>query len=54
MTKYDIMFLEDQIEDLGSLFIQEDYQEMLPVINDTITILNQIKGDLLKMEVVRG
>lgn len=48
MTKYDIMFLEDQIEDLGSLFIQEDYQEMLPVVNDTISVLNQIKYDLMK------
>lgn len=48
MTKYDIMFLEDQIEDLGSLFIQEDYQEMLPVVNEMITILNQMKGYLMK------
>jgi hypothetical protein len=48
MNKYDIMFLEDQIELLGSLFIQEDYQEMLPVVNDTITILHQIKGYLMK------
>lgn len=48
MTRYDIIFLEEQIEDLGSLFIQEDYQEMLPVVNDMITVLNQIKGYLMK------
>lgn len=54
MTKYDFMFIEDLTEELGSLYLQEQYEEMLPVINDTITTLNQIKGDLLKMETIRG
>ena len=48
MTKYDLMFIEDLTEELSSLYINEEYQEMLPIVNDLITQLNQLKGDLMK------
>ena len=48
MTKYDFMFIEDLADQMGTLYLQDEKEELLGLTNDLITIANQIKSDLLR------
>lgn len=48
MTKYDFMFLEEIADTMGSLYLEGETEEILPLLNEVITMCNQIKGDILR------
>lgn len=48
MTKYDFMFIEQQIDYAGNLFLDGELREILPILDDIIIMANQMKSDIVR------
>jgi len=48
MNKYDFMDIEDMSEQMGTLYLEGETQEILPLLNEIIDRCNQLKGYIMK------
>lgn len=48
MNKYDFMQIEEWADTMGSLYIENEIQEILPILNDMIDTCLQLKGEIMK------
>jgi hypothetical protein len=48
MNKYDFMDIEDMSEQMGTIYLEGDTQEILPLLNEIIDRCNQLKLEIME------
>lgn len=50
MTKYDFIAIEEMAEQIGSLYLENEIQEILPILNDLIDTCLQLKKEVMNVK----